>query len=98
MSVDDLCDSWVLDSGATFHTTSQCDVLENYVVENHKKVYLANGEPLDIIRIRDVNLKMPNGLVWKIQKVRHILGLMRNFILVRQLEDECDNMVFYNRS
>ena len=46
LSVDDSCDSWVLDSGASFHTTSQCDVLENYVAGNHGKDYLADGEPL----------------------------------------------------
>ena len=63
LSVDDSCDSWVLDSGALFHTTTQCDLLENYVARNHRKVYLANGEPLDIIEMMDVNLKIPNGLV-----------------------------------
>ena len=57
LSVDDSCDSWVLDSDASFHTTTQCDFLENYVVGNQGKVYLANGEPLDIIKIGDVSLK-----------------------------------------
>ena len=35
----------MLDSGASFHTTTQCDVLENYVAKNHGKVYLVDGEP-----------------------------------------------------
>ena len=96
LSVDDLCDSWVLDSGVSFHTTSQHDVLENYVAGNHRKVYLADGESLDIIGIRDVKLKMPNGSVWKIQKVRHVSGLMRNLISVGQLDDEGHYMVFCN--
>ena len=81
-SIDDSCDSWVLDSGSSFHTTAQCDLLENYIMRNHGKVYLANGEPLDIIKIGDVRLKMLNGSVWKIQKVRHVSGLMKNLILV----------------
>ena len=63
LSVDDSCDSWVLDSGASFHTIAQRDLLENYVVENHGKVYLVDGEPLDIIEMGDVNLKMPNDSV-----------------------------------
>ena len=63
LSVDDSYDSWVLDLSASFHTTSQRDVLENYVAGNHGKVYLANGEPLDIIELGDVNLKMLNGSV-----------------------------------
>ena len=53
----------MIDSGASFHTTTHHDVLENYIVGSHKKVYLADDEHLDIIRMCDVNLKMPNGLV-----------------------------------
>ena len=63
---------------------------------NHGMVYLTNGEPLDVIGIVDVRLKMPNRSVWKIQKVRHVPGLMRNLISVRQLKDEGHNVVFYN--
>ena len=44
----------------------------------------------------DVSLKMPNGLVWKIQKVRHVPGLMRNLLLVVQLDDEGHNVVLNN--
>ena len=98
LSVDDSYDSWVLDLDASFHTTSQCDVLENYVAGNHGKVYLDDGEPLDIIGMRDVNLKMSNGSVWKIQKVRHVLGLIRNLVSVGQLDDEGHNVVFNNGS
>ena len=63
MSIDDSCDSWVLDSSASFHPTSQRDILETYVAGNHGKVYLADGEPLDIIGLGDVHLKMPNEFV-----------------------------------
>ena len=86
----------MIDSGASFHTTEHYDVLENYVVGSHDKVYLVDGEPLDIIRMGDVSLKMPNGLVWKIQKVRHVPSLMRNLISVGQLDDEGHNVVFNN--
>ena len=96
LSIDDSCDSWVLDSSASFHTTSQREAMENYVAGNHGKVYLANGEPLDIIGMGDVSLKIPNGLVWKIQKVRQVPGLMRNLISIGQLDDEGHNVVFNN--
>ena len=59
---------------------------------------MASCEPLDIIGMGDVNLKIPNRLVWKIQKVRHVLGLMRNLISVWQLDDEGHNVVFNNGS
>ena len=44
----------------------------------------------------DVNLKMPNGSVWKIHKMRHVPGLMKNLISVGQLDDEGHNVVFNN--
>ena len=37
----------MIDSGASFHTTA----LENYVTGSHGKVYLADGEPLDIVEM-----------------------------------------------
>ena len=56
----------MLDSGASFQTTTQRDVLENYVAKNREKVYLADGELLYIIGIGGVSLKMSNGSMWKI--------------------------------
>ena len=66
MSVDNPIDSWVLDSGASFHITAHRDVLENYVAGNYGKVYLADGEPLDIVGMGDIRLKISNRSVWKI--------------------------------
>jgi len=31
LSIDSPLDSWILDSGASFHTTAICEILENYV-------------------------------------------------------------------
>uniref|UniRef100_A0A0D3CLF9 Uncharacterized protein n=1 Tax=Brassica oleracea var. oleracea TaxID=109376 RepID=A0A0D3CLF9_BRAOL len=61
--------------------------MENYVAGNYGKVYLADGLPLDIVGIGDINLKMSDGRVWKITKVRHVPKLMRNMISVGQLDD-----------
>ena len=66
LSVDDSYDSSVIDLGASFHTIAHYDVLEIYFVGTHGKVYLADGEPLDIIGMGDVSLKIPNGSVLKI--------------------------------
>ncbi|KAG6525408.1 hypothetical protein ZIOFF_015364 [Zingiber officinale] len=94
IEVDSPIDPWVLDSGASFHTTAQREILENYVAGNHGKVYLADGEPLDIVGTGSIRLKMSNGVVWKIQKVRHVLKLMQNLISVGQLDDEGHNATF----
>uniref|UniRef100_A0A0D3A0J1 Retrovirus-related Pol polyprotein from transposon TNT 1-94-like beta-barrel domain-containing protein n=1 Tax=Brassica oleracea var. oleracea TaxID=109376 RepID=A0A0D3A0J1_BRAOL len=61
--------------------------MENYVAGNYGKVYLADGLPLDIVGIGDIILKMLDGRVWKITKVRHVPKLMRNLISVGQLDD-----------
>ena len=57
---------------------------------------MADDEPLDIIRMGDFSLKMPNGSVRKIQKVRHVPGLMRKLISMGQLDDKGHKVVFYN--
>ena len=36
-------DDWVLDSGASFHTTSHKEIMTNYVDNDFGKVYLAYG-------------------------------------------------------
>ena len=94
LSVDSPIDSWVLDSGASFHTTAHREIMENYAAGNYGKVYLADGEPLDIVGIRDVTLKMSDGHVWRISKVRHVPKLMRNLISVGQLDGEGHNVTF----
>ena len=50
-------------------------------------MYLVDGKPLDIVGVGDIRLKMSNNFVWNIHKVRHILKLMYNLILVGQLDD-----------
>ena len=69
LAVQSSHDTWMLDSSVSFHITRQRDVLENYVAGNHGKVYLIDGEPLVVIGISDVNLKLANGLTWKICNV-----------------------------
>ncbi|XP_031256139.1 disease resistance protein RPP13-like [Pistacia vera] len=51
------------DSRASFHTTAHREIIENYVVGNHGKVYLADGELLDIVSMGDVRLRMANRSV-----------------------------------
>ena len=51
-------------------------------------MYLANGIALNVVGMGDVRILLPNGSVWLLEKVRHILDLRRNLISVRQLDDE----------
>ena len=51
-------------------------------------MYLANGEALDVVGMGDVRIILPNGFIWLLQKVRHILDLKMNLISAGQLDDE----------
>ncbi|XP_073138884.1 uncharacterized protein [Henckelia pumila] len=83
-----------MDSGASFHTTGNRDVFDNYIAGDYGKVFLADGKPLEIVGMGDVRLKMSNGSFWKINKVRHVSRLTRNLILVGQLDDEGHKVTF----
>ena len=68
LSIDSPIDSWILDLGASFHTTRNCSLLENYVIGNYEKVYLADGEPLNMVSMDDIHLKRSNGSCGKSRK------------------------------
>jgi hypothetical protein len=84
-----------MDTGASFHTTAICEVLENYVAGDFGKVYLADGTPLDIVGIGDVHIKVHSDSVWKLQKVKHVPQLKKNLISMGQLDDEGHTIKFH---
>ena len=62
--VDSPLDDWVLDLGASFHTTPHQEIIQNYVEGDFGKVYLANGEALAIVGMGDIQIILLNGFVW----------------------------------
>ena len=88
LSVNSPIESWILDSGASFHSTPCREIMENYVSGDYGKVHLADDETLNIMGKGDVRVKLPNGTTWKLQGVRYIPGLKRNLISVGQLDGE----------
>ncbi|KAL5837106.1 hypothetical protein ACOSQ3_014275 [Xanthoceras sorbifolium] len=88
LSVNSPIESWILDSGASFHATPCREIMENYASGNFGKVHLADDETLKIVGKEDIRLKLPNGSTWKLQGVRHIPGLKRNLISIGQLDGE----------
>ena len=44
--------------------------------------------------MRDVRILLPNGFVWLLEKVQHILNLRRNLISIGQLDDEGHVILF----
>ena len=81
-------ESWIVDSGASFHSTSQQELMVNYRRGNFGKVFLADGGALEIVGRGDVKILLTNGGTWTLTNVRHIPRLKRNLISVGQLDDE----------
>jgi len=98
LSIDSPIDSWVLDFGASFHTTSHREIIENYVSGDFGKVYLADGKALEIVGMGEIRIRLPNRSIWVIQKVRHVPKLMRNLIYVGQLDAEGYTIMFGNNA
>ncbi|RVW86112.1 Retrovirus-related Pol polyprotein from transposon TNT 1-94 [Vitis vinifera] len=94
LAVDSPLDDWVLDSGASFHSTPHQEIMQNYVAGDFGKVYLADGSALDVVGLGDVQISLPNGSVWLLEKVRHIPDLRRNLISIGQLDDEGHAILF----
>ena len=86
-SMESKTESWVLDSGASFHATSSRELFTSYAPGNHGKVYLGDDQPCDVVGKGEVQIKL-NGSVWKLKDVRHIPDLRKNLISVGQLANE----------
>ncbi|MGV8048395.1 hypothetical protein PJP07_29780, partial [Mycobacterium kansasii] len=87
LSLDARNESWVIDSGASFHAVSFKKVLHNYVSSDFEGVYLSDDEPCSIVGKGDVHINQKDGITLKLKDVRHVRSLRRNLILVGQLAD-----------
>lgn len=87
-------ESWVLDSRASFHTTSQKEFFENYVLGNLGKFYLGNGQSCEIVGKGAMKIKL-NRSVWGLKNNRHILNLTKNLISIVQLASDGYTTIFY---
>ncbi|KAE8695859.1 U-box domain-containing protein 31 [Hibiscus syriacus] len=67
LSVNSPIESWILDSGASFHSTPCREIMENYVSGDFGKVHLANDETLKILDGEGYSTTF-SGCEWKITK------------------------------
>ncbi|KAJ0020602.1 hypothetical protein Pint_31448 [Pistacia integerrima] len=80
--------SWVIDNGASIHTTSRKDLFTSYVVGDFGTVKIDNNGLAKVIGIRDVCLEMDNGSSLLLRDVNHIPDIRLNLISTGRLEDE----------
>ena len=73
--MDSSIESWILDSGASFHSSPNKKLFQNFKSGNFEKVYLADNKDLEIKGKGDVYIKTPAENQWTLQVVRYISGL-----------------------
>ena len=85
LSVNNPTESWILDSGASFHSSPSKELFQNFKSGNFGKLYLADNKGLEIEEKGDVCIKTTSGNQWTLEDVRYILGIKKNLISVGQL-------------
>jgi len=72
--VDSSVDSWVMDSGASFHATHNNEALQNLFIWDFEKVRLADNKTLDVMGMGDIVFKTPVDF-WTLKDVRVVPSL-----------------------
>jgi hypothetical protein len=80
LSLDNIIDSLVLDSRASFHSTPHMKYFQDYVQGYFGQVYLGDDEPCKIVGMGKVQITLKNGNQWLLKEVRHVPDLRRNII------------------
>ncbi|KAL6526903.1 hypothetical protein OROGR_015993 [Orobanche gracilis] len=90
--VDSPLESWVFSTASCYHVTQQREILENYVSGDFGKVYLINGDSMDVVGKGDVRIKLANNVTWILRDVKHIPGHIWNLVSVGQLGSSGKNL------
>jgi hypothetical protein len=88
LSVDNIYESWVVYSGASFHATPHRKHFLDYVQGDFGQVHLGDDAPCKIVGMGKVKIKQSNGNQWLLKEVRHVPYLRKNLISTGQLESE----------
>jgi hypothetical protein len=88
LSVDNISESWVVDSGASFHATPHRKHFLDYVQGDFGQVHLGDNKPCKIVGMGKVKIKQRNGNQWLLKEVKHVPNLSKNLISTGQLASE----------
>ncbi|VFQ95508.1 unnamed protein product [Cuscuta campestris] len=80
LSMESYVDSWVMDSGASFHAMHSGEAMVNLKKGDFGKVKLGNGKILKVTGMGDIDLKTSFGTTWSLQNVRVIPRLKTKLI------------------
>jgi hypothetical protein len=88
LSVDNIFESWVVDSGASFYAKPHRKHFLDYVRGNFEQVHLGDDAPCKIFAMEKVKIKQRNGNQWLLKEVRHVPDIRKNLISTGQLASE----------
>ena len=88
LSMESSVDSWVMDSGASFHAMDNGETMVNLKEGDFGKVRLANDEMLQVTGMGDIDLVTSLGTTWNLKNVRVIPELKKKLISVGQLDKQ----------
>ena len=80
--------TWVVDSGASFHITSRKDIFSSYVIGDFGLVRIGNDGASKIIGMGDVYLETNTGCELLLKNVRHVSDIRLNLISIGKLDDK----------
>jgi hypothetical protein len=88
LSVDNIYESWVVDSGASFHATPHRKHFLDYVQGDFGQVHLDDDAPCKIVGMGKVKIQQRNGNQWLLKELRHVPDLRKNPISIGQFASE----------
>jgi hypothetical protein len=97
LSVDNIYESWVVDSGASFHVTPHRKHFLDYVQGDFGRVHLGDDAPCKIVGMEKVKIKQSSGNQWLLKEVIHVPDLIKNTISTGQLESEGCISIFIDK-
>jgi hypothetical protein len=98
LSVDNISESWVVDSGASFHATPHRKHFLDYVQGDFGQVHLGDNKPCKIVGMGKVKIKQRNGNQWLLKEVKHVPDLSKNLISTGQLASEGCISIFTDKT
>ena len=76
----------MFDSVHSYHICRDKSLFTRVIACEHERVTLPSGEEAVIETIREVHLRMQNGLLRKLRDVRYTPKMIRNLLSLRRLE------------
>ena len=90
---DALSQSWIVDSGASFHVTPK-ECFSTLSAGMYGKVYHANNHACTIESIGTMHLALETGHELVLHDLRYILGIKKSALLVGQLDLHSYTFIF----